>query len=235
MYTFSHTVLVPKDPTYSLVHRRLAKYAPYFDGCIGALDGTHIRAQVKKEACRDFTNRKGETSFNVLAIVDMDMRFTYVGVGMAGACHEMEVMRECMRTPNFPRPPPGKYYLVDAGYAVRNGYLGPYRYIDEDTMEAHFNSKHASLRSVVERAFGVLKSRWHILREIPCNGPETQSKYIIACFALHNFLLDRIRAKRVRTNIARDADYVASDCVDALASKDTDTVRAWIAHGLYGG
>ena len=105
MIRFSHTVITPKDPTYTHVHHKLYKFAPYFDGCIGALDGTHIPAQFDRNNRPIFLNRKGDTSYNVLAIVDMDMRFTYVGAGMAGACHNMEVMRECTRTPNFPRPP----------------------------------------------------------------------------------------------------------------------------------
>ncbi|CAN6227594.1 unnamed protein product [Urochloa humidicola] len=27
----------------------------------------------------------------------------------------------------FPHPPPGKYYVVDAGYPNRPGYLSPYK------------------------------------------------------------------------------------------------------------
>ncbi|KAI9127883.1 hypothetical protein K1719_000876 [Acacia pycnantha] len=33
---------------------------------------------------------------------------------------------------NFPHPPEGKYYLVDAGYPTPVGYIGPYKlkYVD---------------------------------------------------------------------------------------------------------
>jgi hypothetical protein len=46
MYGFAQTIICPKDPTFSKVHNKLRPYAPFFDGCIGALDGTHIPAHV---------------------------------------------------------------------------------------------------------------------------------------------------------------------------------------------
>ena len=82
-------------------------YAPYFDGCIGALDGTHVRALVSRQSKLDFINRKGYTSYNVLDICDLDMRFTYVGAGRAGASHDMSVLTECLETPTYPHPPEG--------------------------------------------------------------------------------------------------------------------------------
>lgn len=42
MFSFAQTVIAPKDPAYSKVNHRLNQYAPFFDGCIGALDGTHV-------------------------------------------------------------------------------------------------------------------------------------------------------------------------------------------------
>jgi hypothetical protein len=107
MFSFAQTIICPKDPTYSQVNHKLTPYAPFFDGCIGALDGTHIPALVCQESRLDFVNRKGWPSYNVLGIVDMDMRFTFVGAGRAGSCHDMAVLRDCMRQPNYPHPPPG--------------------------------------------------------------------------------------------------------------------------------
>ena len=48
---------------------------------------------------------------------------------------------------------------------------------------------HSSIRSTIERAFGVLKKRWKILRVIPSYKIETQIDIILSCFALHNFCL----------------------------------------------
>ena len=42
MTRLTNDILRPRDYTYSVVSLELLEYAPFFDGCIGALDGTHI-------------------------------------------------------------------------------------------------------------------------------------------------------------------------------------------------
>lgn len=96
----------------------------------------------------------------------------------------------------------GKYYLVDAGFMLRAGFLAPYRgvryhlkeyskHAPENAQEI-FNLRHASLRNAVERSFGILKKRFPIV----ASGVEahysfrTQTDIVLACFILHNFLKD---------------------------------------------
>ena len=68
----------------------------------------HVKVRVNKEAKNDHINRKGDVTINVCAIVDMDGRFTYVGVGMTGSVNDMSVLKECWEEPNFPHPPTGE-------------------------------------------------------------------------------------------------------------------------------
>jgi hypothetical protein len=78
------------------------------------------------------------------------------------------------------RCPPfvGNYYLVDARYACKYGFLPPYRgvryHLSEYVNISHptngkelFNLRHSSLRVTVERAFGALKGRFRILDNKP--------------------------------------------------------------------
>lgn len=53
---------------------------------------------------------------------------------------------------------------------------------------ARFNSAHSSLRSVVERTIGVLKSRFRCLQRYRAlhYEPETAAKIVAACAVLHN-------------------------------------------------
>src|SRR6266850_8374370 len=53
-------------------------FTPYFDGCIGALDGTHLPVHVPKAGCAAFHNRKGVLLQNILAVCTMDMQFLYI-------------------------------------------------------------------------------------------------------------------------------------------------------------
>jgi hypothetical protein len=59
MYGFAQTIIYPKDSTFSKVHKKLRPYVPFFDRCIGALDGTHIPTHVCHESRLDYINRKG--------------------------------------------------------------------------------------------------------------------------------------------------------------------------------
>jgi len=80
-------------------------------------------------------------------------------------------------------PPADKYYVVDSGYPYIKGFLTLYRSLRNRIVSYHmsqfntnhpprnkhelFNRWHASLRSVIERTFGVWKKKWRILSKFP--------------------------------------------------------------------
>ena len=129
-----------------------------------------------------------------------------------------------------------RYYLVDVGYSIREGYLQPYRnqrhHLEDfnqtgvESVQEKFNFHHSSLRNVVERAFGLLKSRWHVLRGLPFYERSMQVKIIIACFALHNYLLDRGHIGGSGSSSHGQADYVVNASLEMTLLKD------WIAAGI---
>jgi hypothetical protein len=95
----------------------------------------------------------------------------------------------------------GKFFLADAGYAARPGILPPYRGVryhlnefagsrDPTTPQELFNHRHSSLRTTVERAFAALKSRFKILTQRPFIPLKSQIKVVVACCALHNWILE---------------------------------------------
>ncbi|XP_010272252.1 PREDICTED: uncharacterized protein LOC104608081 [Nelumbo nucifera] len=131
------------------------------------------------------------------------MRFTFVLTGWEGTAHDYCIFAEVVRNPkyNFPHPPRGKYYVVDFVYPNTAGYMAPYRntryYLSDfqrggqpTTKEEYFNNAHASLSSVIERSFGVLKARFPILKCMPCYPLKTQQLIVVACMAIHNFIRD---------------------------------------------
>jgi hypothetical protein len=135
----------------------------------------------------------------------------------------------------------GKYYLVDSGYPNRKGYLAPYKghkYHISEWQNARrpvgskevFNFVHSSLRNVIERSFGVVKMKWRILLNLPSFSLRKQSKIIIACMALHNFIRDNVIHDRyfdqfVTTNLVNDlhlgeSSSSTSDELDMSAFRD---------------
>jgi hypothetical protein len=95
MEGFSHDFLYPMADQFNTVHTRLTEYAPYFDGCIRAIDGTHILVTVDESLRLDYMNRNGETTMNVCVMVDLHGHFTFVGVGMVGSAHDSAVLDRC--------------------------------------------------------------------------------------------------------------------------------------------
>ena len=57
-----------------------------------------------------------------------------------------------------------------------------------------FNLRHASLRNVIERIFGIFKSRFTIFKTAPPFPFRTQTELVSACVGLHNFLRKECRS-----------------------------------------
>ncbi|KAL0001299.1 hypothetical protein SO802_015080 [Lithocarpus litseifolius] len=93
---------------------------------------------------------------------------------------------------------------------MKTGFLAPYKWeryhIPEfrprevlHRPEERFNYLHSSLRSVIERTFGVWKNKWKILRNIPPFHIRTQGHIIVATMVLHNFF----RAHEINNDVER--------------------------------
>ena len=52
-----------------------------------------------------------------------------------------------------------------------------------------FNLRHSSLRTTIERGFGVLKKRFRVLDAEPFWSFETQVKVVLACCVVHNHIV----------------------------------------------
>jgi hypothetical protein len=102
-------IIRPKDPEFRTMHQRLrsARFAPFFDNCIGAIDGTHVPVTVPTEKVVQYTGRKGFTTQNVLAICNFDMRFTFVVARWPGSVHDKRVFNDALEKykDRFPFPP----------------------------------------------------------------------------------------------------------------------------------
>ncbi|WVZ75407.1 hypothetical protein U9M48_023460 [Paspalum notatum var. saurae] len=147
------------------------RWNPYFKDCVRAIDGTHVLARVP----------------------------TKDRVAFLGSTHDALILADALARDDSLRVPPGKFFLVDAGYAVRPGFLPPYRGTRYHLREFGtrspknprelFNLRQSSLTVTVERAFGALKNRFKILYNKPFHPYKTQVKLVLACCILHNWIL----------------------------------------------
>ena len=194
--------------------RKSGDFWPFFRDCIGAIDGSHIPAFVPESMRVRFRDRKGQISQNVLAACSMNMEFLYVLPGWEGSAADSRVFENARRQ-DF-RIPDGRYYLADAGYGNCDALLVPYRgvryHLKEWGTSANrlvlirscisgimtmsspqnhkelFNFRHARLRNVIERIFGVVKRRFKVLVIAQEYSPEMQSRLISGLAVIHNFI-----------------------------------------------
>ncbi|KAJ4819385.1 nuclease [Rhynchospora pubera] len=196
-----------KQPDGSMVPREIFlndKFFPYFKDCVGAIDCTHVRAKVQSQKVTRYRGRKENPTMNVLAACTFDLKFSYVLVGWEGTASDSKIIKNALSRRYPLKIPEGKFYLVDAGFMLKSTLITPYRgeryHLKEysptnppRTDRELFNLRHASLRNVIERCFGVVKKRFPVIRSAtePHYFTTTLKKIIVACCILHNYLVDK--------------------------------------------
>ncbi|XP_075658889.1 uncharacterized protein LOC142628730 [Castanea sativa] len=195
---YRHVVRLSENSTPPEI-RNSRRFYPYFKDCVGAIDGTHVRASVPIEIQGRFRGRKGGTTQNVLAAISFDLRFTYMLAGWEGSAHDSRILNDALSRPRGLTIPEGKYYLGDAGYRNRPGILSPYRSVryhlkefsdhPPENAKELFNLRHSSLRTTIERGFGVIKKCFRVLDAEPFCSFNTQVDVVLACGVIHNHIM----------------------------------------------
>ena len=145
---------------------------------VGCLDSTHCKIRCPDvESKADYFNRKQVYSINTQAVVGERLRFLDVATGFPGSTHDARVLRstslfgraernEILTLPiievqgNEIKP----YIIGDGAFQPVRWIMKPYaRHRNLTPEERHFNRKLSKTRSLVERAFGLLKTRWRCL------------------------------------------------------------------------
>lgn len=168
-----------------------------FPGAFAIVDGSLIQlAAVSKSVEHNYLSRKGFHAINTQFVVDIHMRFLNVNARYSGSTHDSLVWRSSMANACLRRAceQMGRfwkfYMLADNGYPLQPWLLKPY---DNPNTPAKklYNKYHRKLRSLVERAIGLLKARFRcLLGERKLRYDPLMSGYIIyACSTLHNFLI----------------------------------------------
>lgn len=95
---------------------RKPQFYPFFQNCIGAIDGTHIPMKLPLDEQEPYRNRKQTISQNCMVACDFDLKFVHIHPGWEGrSASDARVLHNALNH-GF-QVPGGKFYLVDAGYA----------------------------------------------------------------------------------------------------------------------
>lgn len=178
------------------LHDELQKVFDY-PGAFAIVDGSLIAlAAVSHLIEHGHVSRKQFHALNAQFVCDVRMSFLSVNARYAGSTHDSLVWRaslvnSCLRQMCEEMGLDWSYYMLgDNGYPLQPWLLKPFDDPKTPT-EKLYNKWHRKLRSLIERAIGLLKARFRcLLGERKLRYDPLMSGYIIySCTVLHNFLI----------------------------------------------
>ena len=177
----------------------------FSEGCklpqvIGAIDATHVETVAPEDNPSDYLSRKQKYTINTQAVVGANEIFLDVATGFPGSIHDARVLRastlyrKAENSDILTRPiirlnsqPIRPIIIGDGAYLSKSWLVKPYPYnIVLSMSQRAYNRTFSSARSIVERAFGLLKSWWRCLLKRLDNKTNNVSNTIITCCILHN-------------------------------------------------
>lgn len=171
--------------------------------CVGSIDGKHIRIQAPPNSGSAFHNYKGYFSTILLGIVDADGLFLSVDVGEYGRNSDGRALKEShflkslqdgsLQLPDDV-PLPGEnqnfphYFVGDEAFPLKRNLMRPYPRAQLNNNRRQFNHRLSRARKVVECGFGMLATKFRLLRSpISCH-PSKVDDLVLAMCVLHNFI-----------------------------------------------
>ena len=155
-----------------------------------------------------------------MAVADASYKFIYLDVGAHGSEGDSGVFSECKfgkevtnNSMDFPEDATIRncktpfYFVADDAFPLHKRIMKPYvprkpnLLTDEERI---FNYRLSRARRVVENSFGILCSKWLVLKRTMFCGPHRAQKIIMACCILHNYLLNTNATNYAPTS---NADY----------------------------
>lgn len=160
-----------------------------FPNIVGAIDGTHVRIKSPSTDEHLYVNRKNYHSINVQGVCDSNLKFLNVVAKWPGATHDAFIWANSNLCEIFENRQIGNGWLIgDSGYPLRPWLLTPV--LQPTTRnQQRYNGAHMRTRSVVERSFGVLKSRFRCIDTSAGTllySPRKCCDIVIAVIVLHN-------------------------------------------------
>ena len=181
---------------------------------LGALDGKHASITKPRKSGSMYYNYKNFHSIVLFACVDADYKFIYVDVGAEGRTSDSTLWKYSSFNQDIcseenplgiPRPSafPGYvgelpyYFVADDTFEMSLSIMKPYPATKLTLPQRIFNYRLSRCRRIVENAFGILATRFRILRREIEMEPDNAAIVVMACVVLHNFLRDKAAAAYV--------------------------------------
>lgn len=183
-----------------------------FPHCIGALDGKHVVMKAPSNSGSTYFNYKGTHSVVLMVLADAQYKIIYFDVGGKGRISDGGIFNACTLSKalqndqlHVPEEQPlaGRnckvpYVIVaDDAFALKRYIMKPYPFKNQPAPNRVFNYRLSRARRVVENVFGIMASRFRVLRKPLELGPEKTIDVVSAICALHNWLMSKKESKKI--------------------------------------
>ncbi|XP_018337838.1 PREDICTED: uncharacterized protein LOC108745914 [Trachymyrmex septentrionalis] len=141
---------------------------------------------------------------------DSNYKFTLIYIGSYGSqnnadifyesefgnmlrIQKLNVLRKIEKLPGN-NETAGYFFIGDEGFPLSINLMKPYSGRNLNENEEIFNYRLSHARRTIENVFGILVSRWRVLRKPICMYPNTVDKIILSTVCLHNFLKSSLQS-----------------------------------------
>jgi len=165
-------------------------------GCVGALDGLLIEVRRPWLSESDnpdayFSGHYSRYGVNCQGVCDAHYRFTYFVVAAPGRTGDLRALQGTSLQLKIAGLPFLCYIVGDAAYVCSDRLLTPFKGAQkENPQNSAFNYFLSQLRIRIECSFGLLTTKWSILRgNLTHVSQRKASAVIMTCAMLHNFVI----------------------------------------------
>lgn len=174
------------------------------------MDGKHVQIVPPPNSGSFYYNYKGTHSLVLMAIANANYEFIMCDFGTNGRVSDggvientvfyQKLKNNSLHLPGASKPQNSEksfpyVFIGDEAFALRNDFLKPFAQKELDIEKRIFNYRLSRARRVIENVFGILAARFRIFHSAIGLKLENTDKVVMACCALHNFLMKKRRAE----------------------------------------
>ncbi|XP_034945920.1 protein ANTAGONIST OF LIKE HETEROCHROMATIN PROTEIN 1-like [Chelonus insularis] len=173
--------------------------------CIGAIDGKRIEIIAPPKSGTMCYNYKKTFSTVLLAVCDHKYKFTFVDIGAYGSESDGGIFarssfgkaleEDKLNLPKEKTKLPGSnmfthhFFVGDEAFKISRHMMRPYPGHELTTTQKVFNYRLSRARRTIENTFGILSSKWRVLKRSIHKSLTNTDHIVAACVSLHNFLI----------------------------------------------
>ena len=200
-----------------------------FNGYLGSLDGWLPRTEMPFDVNNQtdyFSGHYQCYGINIQAMCDPDLVFLFASAAAPGKVNDNRAFKRCGNLVQWLDDLPDKYFIGgDNAYPLSRKLLIPFNGAEANN-EHHrtYNFYLSQLRVRIEMAFGLLTTKWRILRTTLRRSCANNTKMILLCMKLHNFCirmkqrdgwkLGKLAQSRANLAVLGGIDRQLGGCID---------------------